>query len=64
MAKAKKAKKKYRVCVRWMASELVEVEASSVEEAMELAQEVEFDLNNFEFDCPEVDESEVEEVEP
>ena len=53
---------KFLVPVRWQATELVTVEADSVEEAVEKAGEVEMDFNNVSFDCPEIDEDEVEEV--
>ena len=53
---------KYVVPIRWQATEVVTVEAESVEEAMEKAGEVEMNLDNVSFDCPEIDEDEVEEV--
>lgn len=57
--KVKKATRTYMVPIRWQVIEVCNVEASSVKEAMELAMDGKVNFDACEFDCPEIDESEV-----
>jgi hypothetical protein len=53
---------KYAVPIRYQATEVVVVEADSVEEAVGKAMEADMVLDNVDFDCPEINDDEVEEA--
>ena len=55
--------KKFYVPIRWQAVEMVEVEADNLAEAIEKASNVPTDFSKVSFDCPEINEDEVEEEE-